>query len=159
MKRPIFILLLIIIAAGSGTFWYLNQPAKKIDRAVDRLFDAVEHKKVSLSPPGDPRQVISEIFAERVSIIGIPKISNEPMAREKLAEKLKMFHELTTLCEFEESARQVKVVGDRAEASRTTTMTVAAGPRFRNEETWEVTFEFEKSDRWRITTIRAEKAD
>ncbi|MGB0328188.1 MAG: hypothetical protein ACPGJR_11690 [Akkermansiaceae bacterium] len=157
MKRPAILLISIVLALGGGGFWYLNQPAKKIDRTVDRLFDAIEHKKISLTPPGDPRQLISGIFTEKVTVSGIPQISDDRISREVLAKKLKTFHELTTLCEIKELTRSVKVNGSKAEASRSTTMTVAAGPRFKSEETWNLTFELEKSDHWRIIAIQAKK--
>lgn len=157
MKRPAILLISIVFALGGGGFWYLNQPAKKIDRAVDRLFDAIEHKKISLTPPGDPHQLISEIFTEKVTVSRIPQISDDPISREVLAEKLRTFHELTTLCEIKELTRSVKVNGSKAEAFRSTTVTVAAGPRFKSEEIWNLSFELEKTDRWRITTIKAKK--
>lgn len=159
MKRILLAAILIGLTIGGATYWHFNRPEMEINRAVDRIFETLEHKKVSLTTPADPRESLRDVLADEIRIIGIPEVKSPVLTFDQFCEKVTTLHSLTSLCEFREQARGVIIEGDQAQASRTTTMTAAAGPRFRMEKTWELIFDLEKTDHWRITAIRAENAD
>jgi hypothetical protein len=159
MKRVLLAASLIVLVLGGVAFWHLNRPKVKINRAVDRLFETLGHKKVSLTAPTDPREALRDVLAAEIRIIGIPEVDSPVVTFEQFCEKVDTLHRLTSLCEFQEQDRRVIIEGHQAQASRTTTITAAAGPRFRMEQTRDLIFDLEKSDRWRITAIRARKED
>lgn len=155
MKRTLPILLLLILALGGGYFYYRQQPAQQINRTVDQLFETVAHKALSLRKPSDTREALEEIFAEEVTLKGLPMLPDQRVPRERLLKTVATLHELTTLCQFEESKRALTLKGETAQALRGTTVIVAWGPETRREQDWELVFTLEKQDRWRITAIRA----
>lgn len=159
MKRVLPAASLLVLFLGGAAFWHLNRPEVKINRAVDRLIEALEHKKVSLTAPADPRETLVDVLAAEIRIIGIPEVDSPVVTFEQFCEKVDTLHRLTSLCEFREQDRRVIIEGHQAQASRTTTLTVAAGPRFRMEQTRDLIFDLERSDRWRITAIRAREGD
>mgnify|MGYP005845104459 CR=1 FL=1 len=158
MKKKLVAVVLVIVALCAAYLWYANRAPQQINRTVDELLEAVAHKNISLQTPAEVEKSLEKILAAEIQVLGLSQMSSKPLARSKIVQKVHTFHRLSSLCRFEEESRALKIAGKKAQAYRTTMVKVAAGPRFKSEERWHLSFDLEKSDRWRITTIRAQKA-
>ncbi|MGD1978912.1 MAG: hypothetical protein PVJ98_05940 [Akkermansiaceae bacterium] len=154
MRKPILFIGLALLAAIGGFYWYSNQPEQQINGAIDDFLEAIDHQKISMETDEEVRKTLDEVVAERVSIVGVPRVAEAPLNIDFLARKISEFHQLTTLCEIVEESRTLSIIGSKAQAERIVTVTVA-GVGFRREDTWKLVFSLEESDRWRIRTIRA----
>lgn len=157
MKRSLVLigLLLLVALSVGGYLWHRRQPASQINRTVDQLLDTVAYKKISLRDPAETRESLRKILAEEISLSGLPVLRDQKVSRDTFLGYVETFHSFTTLCEFSEIERQLRIEGREAQAYRTTTVIHASGPDSRTEQNWKLTFDLQKQDRWRITGVQA----
>jgi len=156
MKKAIVLGLVVALAILGGFIWHSRQPTQKINGTIDQLFDTVAHQKIFSPAAAEVKESLREVFADEVALSKIDRFPGGTLSFNEIFNSVRTFQNFTTLCEFAEIERSVAIVGDRAQAFRTTTVAIAAGPDSRTEQTYDFTFDLENTDRWRITAIRAQ---
>jgi len=153
MKRLLLPALVLALLVG-GYFFYRNQDEQQISRQIDQLIENIEHKKISLRKPSDVKKAVEEVLADEIEFYGAFPVPSGTHTPEDVIDKLGTLHGLTTLCEIEESSREIEIKGNKATVTVEAEIHVAVGKNIQRRENWTMMFELEKSDIWRISGIK-----
>lgn len=154
MKKRIFLVLLLAAGLISGYRWYSQQPAQLVNGVVDLMIDAVEYDTTTFRQRSDVHDAVREVLAEKIEIQikGGYSIPQETMSLEQVLRRLDFFHALPIDRKFTEVDQAIMVAGSEAQVTRTYKIKVPNGNG--STQTWELVFDLERSDKWRIIKIR-----
>ncbi|MEN8783059.1 MAG: hypothetical protein ABF379_01725 [Akkermansiaceae bacterium] len=161
MKPRIALIALILITLIGGYFWHSNQPRQKIRQTVDQFIEAVEYDSTKLRKREDVHEAVKSSTADTVSL----KVSELPfdlevprkMAFESLCSRLDLLHSMTSEREFETLEEEIQLIGNKAQLTRISKITMAMPLREQKAESWELVFDLELKEQWKITAIRARR--
>ncbi len=159
MKKIIVLVVLIVLASIGGFLWLRQQPEQQVGHAVDQFLEHVEHRKISIRSKEDVHKALREVLADKIEFHGAWPIPTDDMTLAETLEKIDQFQGLTTLCEITVSEREIQIIGSKAQVYLTTEIHVAAGKNNQGIENWELIFDLEKNDDWRITGLQGKKLD
>lgn len=154
MKNRLVLILLAVALLGGGYLFYRSQDAQVIGRQVDQLLENVEHKKISLRKESDVRASLSEVLAKEVTLFGASPVPSGDFSEEEVTDKVLQFHAWTSLCEINESDRNIEIKGEEAQVTIVADVHVAVGKNIQRKERWTMMFKLAKSDTWRINGIK-----
>lgn len=156
IKRLLFLLLILLIPIG-GYLWYRQAPEQKIGRTVDQFLENIEHRKITTRRKVEVHESLSKVLAPKIHLQGSTPIPNEEMTLQDFLDKVDLFHGFTSLCEITEVERTIKIIGNKAQVYHTADILVAAGKSNQDEQTWDLIFDLEKAEDWRIVAIRGSR--
>ena len=154
MKKRLFLIILLLLIPLGGYLWHHQQPEQQIGRTIEQFFEHVEHRKVSIRQPDDVSTAFQESLADKIIFQGASPIPDEELTVKEAINRVGQLHALTTLVEITEMSRTLKVIGSKAQAYLSIKILAAAGKNYKIEQAWELVFDLEESDKWRITGIR-----
>jgi hypothetical protein len=161
MKTRIAIISLIVVALLSGFVWHYNQPKQKIDRTVDQFIDAIEYNSSNLRSRDDVHEAVGNSTAEPITL----KVSELPfnieipreMSLEGFCKRIDLLHAMTVTRGFKKLEEDLQLMGNKAQLTRIDEITMTTPLRESKSELWELIFDLELKERWRITAIRARR--
>ncbi len=161
MKTRIAIISLIVVALLSGFVWHYNQPKQKIDRTVDQFIDAIEYNSSNLRSRDDVHEAVENSTAEPITL----KVSELPfnieipreMSLEGFCKQIDLLHAMTVTRGFKKLEEDLQLMGNKAQLTRIDEITMTTPLRESKSELWELIFDLELKERWRITALRARR--
>ena len=161
MKHRIAIISLIVVAMIGGVVWYYNQPKQKINRTIDQFISAIEYNSTNLRSRKDVHEAVQASTAEPITLkvpelpfnLEIPK----EMSLEGLCNRVDQLHSITVRRKFTKREEDLQLVGNKAQLTRIDEITMTTPLRETKSELWELIFDLELKERWKITAIRARR--
>ncbi|MDC0271869.1 hypothetical protein OAK34_02000 [Akkermansiaceae bacterium] len=161
MKTRIAIISLIIVAVIVGFVWHYNQPNQRINRTIDQFIGALEYNSSNLRSREDVHKAIQASTVEPITL----KVSELPfnleipreMSLESLCNRVDQLHSITVRRKFTKREEDLQLVGNKAQLTRIDEITMTTPLRESKSELWELIFDLELTERWKITAIRAKK--
>jgi len=164
MKTRIAFIVFILIAVFGGYFWHYHQPEQKIKRAVDQFIGAVEYDSTKLRSREDVHEAVRNSTRETITL-KISDLSNLPfnvdlpreMSFERLCSRLDLLHAATSERDFTTLEEELQLIGNKAQLTRIAQITMASPFSGKETQSWELVFDLELEDQWKITALRASK--
>ena len=161
MKTRIAIISLIIVAVIGGIVWHYNQPNQRINRTIDQFIGALEYNSSNLRSREDVHKAIQASTAEPITL----KVSELPfnleipreMSLESLCNRVDQLHSITVRRKFTKREEDLQLVGNKAQLTRIDEITMTSPLRESRSELWEIIFDLELKEGWKITAIRARR--
>ncbi|MDA7860195.1 hypothetical protein N9073_01865 [Akkermansiaceae bacterium] len=161
MKTRIAIISLIIVAVIGGFVWHYNQPNQRINRTIDQFIGALEYNSSNLRSREDVHKAIQASTVEPITL----KVSELPfnleipreMSVESLCNRVDRLHAITVRRKFTKREEDLQLMGNKAQLTRIDEITMTTPLRESKSELWELIFDLELTERWKITAIRARR--
>ena len=161
MKTRIAIISLIIVAVIGGFVWHYNQPNQRINRTIDQFIGALEYNSSNLRSREDVHEAVQASTAEPITL----KVSELPfnleipreMSVEGLCKRVDHLHAMTVTRGFTKREEDLQLMGNKAQLTRIDEITMTTPLRESKSELWELIFDLELTERWRITALRARR--
>ena len=161
MKIRIAIIFLISVAIISGYFWHYNQPEQKIRRTIDQFIGAIEYSSTKLRSREDVHKAVRISTRDAITL----KVSELPFAIEipkeithkSLCSKIDRLHSMTVRRKFTRLEEDIQLMDNKAQLTGIEEITMATPLRQENSELWELVFDLELKEQWKITAIRAKR--
>ena len=161
MKTRIAIISLIIVAVIGGFVWHYNQPNQRINRTIDQFIGALEYNSSNLRSREDVHKAIQASTVAPITL----KVSELPfnleipreMSVESLCNRVDQLHAITVRRKFTKREEDLQLMGNKAQLTRIDEITMTTPLRESKSELWELIFDLELTERWKITAIRARR--
>jgi hypothetical protein len=161
MKTRITIISLIVVAMIGGFVWHYNQPKQQIKRTINQFIGAIEYNSSNLRSREDVHKAIQTSTVEPITL----KVSELPfnleipkeLSLQTLCNRVDQLHSMTVRREFTKREEDLQLVGNKAQLTRIDEITMTTPLRESKSELWELIFDLELKERWKITAIRARR--
>ncbi|MDG2398950.1 MAG: hypothetical protein P8M04_00115 [Akkermansiaceae bacterium] len=161
MKTRIALISLILVAVISWYFWHYNQPKQQINRTVDQFIGAIEYNSSKLRSRQEVHEAVRTSTEEPITlkVLELPfniEIPRE-MSLEGLCSRIDLLHSMTARRNFRKLEEDLQLMGNKAQLTRIDEITMTTPLREKKAELWELVFDLELQEQWKITAIRARR--
>jgi len=157
MIKRLLLLLILLIPIG-GYLWYRQTPEQQLGRTVNQFLENIEHQRITSRRKVDVHESLKKVLAPKINFQGNWPIPSEELTLEEVIAKIDLFHSISILCEITTHEQNIQIIGNKAQVILNADILVAAvGKNNKDEQLWELIFDLEKKEDWRIIGIRGSR--